>query len=203
MDIVLASASPRRARLFSQVGIKYKVDPSDIHESIDESLAPETIVETLARHKAEDVAERNPNSFVIAADTIVCLNGNVLGKPENEEEARAYLRQLSDNTHDVYSGVFAGTTAGDSAFDSMINFSERPQVTFGSLTEEEIEYYITYGKPFDKAGSYGIQDDFGSLFVKKIEGDYYNVVGFPLHRFYSELKIKIPALFKEIFIPGS
>lgn len=203
MNVVLASASPRRAKLLNQVGIVFKVDPSSIHEKIEASSDPETIVKTLAKHKAEDIANRNPDSFIIAADTIVCFEGYVLGKPENKEEAAEFLRKLSGNTHDVYSGVFAGTTDSHGAFDSNLLFSERTKVTFTTLTEEEIEYYIKHGKPFDKAGSYGIQDDIGSLFVKKIDGDYYNVVGFPLHRFYDTLRTKFPALHKEIFFPTS
>lgn len=199
MKVVLASASPRRARLLNQVGIKFEVDPASINEVIEDKSKPDTIVETLARHKAKNVASHQPESFIIAADTIVCLDAEIFGKPDSEEQAAEYLQRLSGNTHDVYSGVYAGTTNSDCEFTSYISFSERTKVTFSALSEQEIKQYVEVGQPFDKAGSYGIQDDLGSLFVEKIEGDFYNVVGFPLHRFYVILRNKMPDIHQELF----
>ncbi|MDX1642012.1 MAG: Maf family protein [Balneolaceae bacterium] len=199
MKVVLASASPRRARLLNQVGIQFEIIPASINEVIDVESKPPTIVETLARHKAKNVGTHKPDSFIIAADTVVCLDDEILGKPDDEDQATEYLKQLSGNTHDVYSGVYAGLTNSACEFTSFISFSERTKVTFSALTEQEIKQYVKYGQPFDKAGSYGIQDDLGSLFVERIEGDYYNVVGFPLHRFYVNLRNEMPQIHKELF----
>lgn len=203
MNVVLASASPRRAHLLNQVGIQFEVDPSDIHETFENHLHPSEVVKMLSQNKAEDVAKRHSKEFIIAADTIVCLEDEILGKPEDENQAAEYLRRLSDRSHDVYSGVYAGISDESGNFKSSISFFERTKVIFSALTELEIEQYIKYGQPFDKAGSYGIQDDLGSLFVEKIEGDYYNVVGFPLHRFYKTLLQNMPDIHKELFFQTS
>lgn len=199
----MASASPRRAQLLSQVGIHFEVDPSSIEETFPDKMSPSEVVQQLARHKAEDVAKRHPGQFLIAADTVVCLHDKILGKPDNEEQAAEYLHKLSGQTHDVFSGVHAGITNSAGKFSSEISFFERTKVTFTALSELEIEQYIKYGQPFDKAGSYGIQDDLGSLFVEKIDGDYYNVVGFPLHRFYDRLKNQMPDIHKKLFFQTS
>lgn len=203
MKVILASASPRRAKLLSQVGIKFEIDPSSIEETIAESTPPADVVKLLARHKAKDVAKRHQDKFLIAADTIVCLGDQILGKPDNSRQAAVYLRQLSGKTHVVFSGVYAGFTDSSGKFSSAISFFERTKVTFAALSELEIKQYIKFGEPFDKAGSYGIQDDLGSLFVEKIEGDYYNVVGFPLHRFYDLLKNEMPDIHKKLFFQAS
>lgn len=203
MKVILASASPRRAQLLTQVGIRFDVDPSKIEETFPESTAPSDVVKLLSRQKAEDVAKRHPQEFLIAADTIVCMNAEILGKPDDAKQAREFLCQLSGQSHYVLSGVYAGVTDGSGKFNSGISFYERTKVTFSTLSELEIEQYIEYGQPFDKAGSYGIQDDLGSLFVEKIEGDYYNVVGFPLHRFYDTLKKEMPHIHKKLFFQTS
>lgn len=198
MKVVLASASPRRANLLNQAGIHFQVDPSSVDESIVDSR-PASLVIKLSKKKAEEVANRHPNSFVIAADTIVCLKGEILGKPINDLQAAEYLRRLSNNTHEVYSGVYAGLTNASGLITSDLFFSERTKVTFSALSELEIKQYIKHEQPFDKAGSYGIQDDLGALFIKKIDGDYNNVVGFPLHRFYNNLRKEIPDIHKQLF----
>ncbi len=203
MNVILASASPRRAQLLSQVGIHFEVDPSSIEETFSDKIPPSEVVQKLARQKAKDVAKRHPGKFIIAADTIVCLQDEILGKPDNKEQAAEYLQRLSGQTHDVFSGVHAGLTNSSGVFSSEICFFERTKVTFTALSEIEIEQYIRYGQPFDKAGSYGIQDDLGSLFVEKIEGDYYNVVGFPLHRFYDSLKNQMPDIHQKLFFQNS
>ncbi len=203
MKVILASASPRRAQLLTQVGIRFEVDPSSMEETFPDSATPTDVVKLLSRQKAEDVAKRHPEQFLIAADTIVCMNNEILGKPNDANQAKQYLCQLSGQSHDVLSGVYAGITNASGAFDSSISFFERTKVTFSTLSELEIEQYIEFGQPFDKAGSYGIQDDLGSLFVEKIEGDYYNVVGFPLHRFYDTLKKEMPNIHTKLFFQTS
>lgn len=203
MKVILASASPRRAQLLAQVGIQFEVDPSLMEETFPESASPAEVVKLLSKQKAEDVAERHPEQFLIAADTIVCMNEEILGKPNDAKQAKEYLCQLSGKSHDVLSGVYAGITDASGKFNSSISFIERTKVTFSTLSKLEIEQYIEFGQPFDKAGSYGIQDDLGSLFVEKIEGDYYNVVGFPLHRFYDTLKKEMPDIHKKLFFQTS
>ncbi|NBC03406.1 MAG: septum formation protein Maf [Bacteroidetes bacterium] len=203
MKVILASASPRRAQLLTQVGIHFEIDPSSIEETFSEDTPPHEVVQLLARHKAEDVANRHPKQFLIAADTVVCLHNEILGKPNDIDQASEFLQKLSGQTHDVLSGVYAGETDSSGKFRSEISFFERTKVTFSSLTDLEIEQYIKYGQPFDKAGSYGIQDDLGSLFVEKINGDYYNVVGFPLHRFYDMMKTEMPDIHKKLFFQTS
>ncbi len=199
MKIILASASPRRAVLFNQMKLSFTVDSSSIVEIVDESLPPSRIVQSLAKQKGEDVAKRHKNAFVVAADTIVCLNDLILGKPESPEKAVRMLNKLSNNTHDVYSGVWAGLTDSNSNLTTSFSFYERTKVTFSALTEQEIDHYVESGSPMDKAGAYGIQDDRGSLFVKKIDGDFYNVVGFPVHSFYQNLKLLMPHIHQTLF----
>lgn len=199
MKIILASASPRRAQLLKQINITFTISPSDIEEIMDTSLTPDRLVESLARQKGESVLQKHPDSFIISADTIVTINGNFLGKPVDENEAEAMLRNLSAQTHEVYSGVYLAKTNqnGDPVMSQ--TFSEETKVTFGALEDSEIKKYVATGSPMDKAGSYGIQDDFGAVFVKQIEGDYNGVVGFPLHAFYQQVKHHFPNIFNQLF----
>jgi len=199
MKVILASASPRRAQLLSQAGIDFTIDPSSIQETFSIDKKPSEVVENLARQKAEDVAKRHSDKFLIAADTIVCLDNEILGKPADKNQAFKYLRALSGRTHDVFSGVYAGFTNAFGAFKSHISFFERTKVTFSTLDSFDIEYYINTNSPMDKAGAYGIQDNFGRFFVKKIEGDYYTVVGFPVHSFYQHLKRDFRDQFNQMF----
>lgn len=198
-DIILASASPRRRDLFEMMGIPCTVDPSDIEEIISSELKPSENVCKLADQKALDVAERYENSVIIAADTIVVKDNVILGKPETESDAADMLRSLSGNHHHVFSGVSVVYLDSDGAVIQKVTFSAKTKVSFSTLDETEIEQYISTGSPMDKAGAYGIQDDYGSLFIKKIEGDYYNVVGFPVNKFYQILKQDYPAMFKKVF----
>ena len=199
MKIILASASPRRAQLLKQINLTFAISPSDIEEVMDETLSPERLVESLAQQKGESVLSDHPDSFIIAADTIVTINGKYLGKPIDENDAEAMLQQLSANTHEVYSGVFLAVTGQTGKAVNSLTFSEETKVTFGALDRSEILKYIATGSPMDKAGSYGIQDDFGAVFVKKIQGDYNNVVGFPLHAFYQQVKHHFPKIFSQLF----
>lgn len=203
MEIILASKSPRRARLLQLLDVEFRVDPSGIREITDPSLAPGQLVESLARQKGEDVAQRHQSSLIIAADTIVWFDGRALGKPASARDAREMLQSLSNQTHEVYSGVYLAELDQTGQIQTHITFHERTNVRFSALGDQEIEHYIKSGSPMDKAGSYGIQDDFGSFFVASIEGDYNNVVGFPLHAFYRKLQTCMPHIHQTIFFNHS
>ena len=180
VPIILASQSPRRAHLLDQIGLRFSVSPSSVVEEIDPESSSEENVKRLSLHKANDVAKKHREGIVIGADTIVVINGTVLGKPTNEKNAQEMLRMLSGKTHTVFTGfALVDVRSKKSYIDS-----EKTEVTFRALTENEIEQYVATGSPMDKAGSYGIQDDFGAVFVERIAGDYYTVVGFPLSKFY-------------------
>lgn len=199
MKIILASASPRRSQLLHQLNLSFIVSPSHIEENIDQTMPPSELVVSLARQKGESVAPNHPNSFIIAADTIVYLNDTYLGKPESADEAVEMLSEMSEQTHDVYSGVWLATTDSDGKSAHQYSFSERTKVTFGALDPLDIKRYVAGGSPMDKAGAYGIQDDFGAVFVQRIEGDYNNVVGFPLYAFYQSVKTQFPDVFAKHF----
>lgn len=180
-QLILASGSPRRKELLTQAQLTFTISTSSISEQIDEPMSPKQVVETLASQKAKDVFNHNQDSIVIGADTVVAINDTILGKPSDAKEARQMLTMLSGNTHEVYTGV-----AIVSSEHSLI-FHEKTLVTFWDLTLSEINKYIESGEPFDKAGSYGIQG-LGALFVKEIQGDYYNVVGLPLAKTVRNLR---------------
>ena len=180
VPIILASQSPRRAHLLTQIGLNFTVQPSGVKEEIDPASSSEENVLRLSLHKAEDVARKNERGIVIGSDTIVVIGDTVLGKPMSEEDARQMLRMLSAKSHTVYTGFALVDVKTKKSY---IDFG-KTEVTFRALTEQEIDGYVASGSPMDKAGSYGIQDDFGAVFVEKIVGDYYTVVGFPLSKFY-------------------
>ena len=192
MKIILASKSPRRKYLLELLNLRFDVHGSDIEEHYPHD-EPQDIVKYLASAKANDVAKNYEDALIIGADTIVTLNGEILEKPVDENHAFRMLKALSDNTHEVYTGVSIIEKKDDKLVESL--FFEQTKVTFTALEDEEIRKYIATGSPMDKAGAYGIQDDWGAVFVKRIEGDYYNVVGFPLHLFYQHLKTIQPTLF--------
>lgn len=179
--LILASSSPRRKELLELANLPFKILVSDIEETIPGNELPETIVQLLARQKAMSVAEKARDAYVIGADTIVVYNDIILGKPKTTEDAYATLKMLSDKTHEVLTGVSIISPERE------VTFFERTKVTFWPLEEEEIKQYIASGEPMDKAGSYGIQGR-GSLLVKKVEGDYFSVVGLPIARTVRELK---------------
>lgn len=202
LKIVLASQSPRRRKLLTQLGLNFEVIPSTLEE-IATSSNPSEIVMELSLQKASDVARNLSNSFIIGSDTIVVHKGTILGKPINEAEAEIMLSALSNNSHSVFTGVSFVITNSKKEIIKTVSFFEETKVWFSSLTSDEIKNYIATGSPMDKAGAYGIQDDWGSVFVRKIEGDYYTVVGFPLNRFYREVKDFEPSLFENFSIPVS
>lgn len=191
--IVLASQSPRRKKLLQQIGLAFEIYPSDAEEIINLE-DPGEIVEDLALMKAADVAGKFSESLVIGADTIVVHQDKILGKPATPQEAFSMLQNLSNSTHSVFTGVSLVKTDKNQQITHSLTFHEQTKVTFSALEKADIEAYIATGNPMDKAGAYGIQDDLGALFVEKIEGDYYNVVGFPLNRFHRELKLLLPDL---------
>ncbi len=190
--LILASQSPRRAQLLRQVGFEFDVVPADINETSDGNVAPQELAVRLAVQKAQAVASRISNGFVVGADTIVTLDGTVLGKPQTREEAHAMLRFLSGRTHRVFTG-FAIVVRPEGY---VLRDWEQTAVTFRPLDDWEIERYVEIDRPFDKAGAYGIQDT-SALFVESIEGCYYNVVGFPLTRFYVQLRKLIENMKKD------
>lgn len=187
-DIILASASPRRQELLKQIDLEYKVVVSQADESYEPSLSPDKVVEVLSEKKAKAVVEGlslNKPTVVIAADTIVAEDNNILGKPKDELDAQRMLLSLSGKAHQVYTGVTMVFINGDST--EYVTFSDCARVYFRSLDVGEIKSYIATGEPLDKAGAYGIQEK-GAILVEKIEGDYYTIVGLPLVRVYTELK---------------
>jgi len=178
--IVLASGSPRRKQLLEQIDLEFLVIPSQVHEDFDLDLSPEKFVEHYAKEKAKDIAKAHPDKWIIGADTIVVFNAEILGKPKDREDSFRMLKMLSGNTHQVFTGV----SIQQSKMQVSDTFHEYTNVTFNTLDDIVISYYIDTYKPFDKAGSYGIQDWF-SVCVNHIDGCFYNVMGFPLSMFYS------------------
>ncbi|MFZ5824263.1 MAG: Maf family protein [Bacillota bacterium] len=175
MQIILASASPRRQELLRQVGLSFLVDPSHVNEEVSEPMDPRHLVEHLALIKAREVASRHPGALVLGADTIVVVDGQVLGKPAGRAEAIAMLERLAAREHQVMTGV--ALIQGERQAVS----HEETTVRFGPLTRAQIERYVDSGEPMDKAGGYGIQGRAAAL-IQSIAGDYFNVVGLPLYR---------------------
>ena len=183
MEIILASASPRRKEILQNTKLKFEIEKSDIEEIILENESPEDMVVRLAYEKAFDVAKKNKDKLVIGADTIVALDNEVLGKPKDKQEAYQMIKKLSNKTHKVITGI------------SLINLKENKVikdyvvscVTFKDLSENSIKDYINTNESLDKAGAYGIQG-YGALLVKTIQGDYFNIVGLPISRLSDLLK---------------
>ena len=182
-NIILASASPRRRQLLEQLGIDFTVKVIDgLDESYPAGLAWQEIPEYLSRKKAEGHSSLlTPSTMIITADTLVMLDGKPLGKPADAAEARLMLRNLSGRSHSVITGVTILTARKSTSF------STTTEVFFDSLTDDEIDFYITRFKPMDKAGAYGIQEWIGAAGIRRIEGSYYNVMGLPLHSLYTAL----------------
>ncbi len=173
MGLILASASPRRQELLKYITSDFQVMPSDVEEIVPDGLKAEKQPEYLARLKALDIAKKYPNDTVVGADTSVVIGNRVLGKPKDKEDARQMLLLLSGKTHKVITGC---AVVKDGVCKS---FSQVSKVVFYKLSAEEIEEYISSSEPYDKAGSYAVQSK-GGLFVKKIKGDYFNIVGLPI-----------------------
>lgn len=182
--IILASKSPRRKQLLEQMGFEVVVDSVDIEETFPPNLDVEDVAEYLAIKKLKnykkDVAEK---SILVTSDTVVVVDNIILGKPKNVQEAKEFLRLLSSRTHKVITGCCLKTHNNKIKY-----FSEQTVVKFKELTEEEIDFYVNKYKPFDKAGAYGIQEWIGAIGIENIQGDYYNVVGFPCYKFFELAK---------------
>lgn len=176
-EIVLASGSPRRSEILTSVGWKFTKDVPDVDESEIPGEVPEVYVERLARTKAEVIASAHPAMPVLGADTTVVLNGQIIGKPLDLDDARRMLRMLSGNWHDVLTGV---AVVADGETHSGV---QRTSVKFAAMSEAEIEYLVELGSPLDKAGAYAVQAQ-AALFIEGIEGDYWNVVGLPINLVY-------------------
>ncbi|WP_455714446.1 Maf family protein [Anaerosporobacter sp.] len=188
-NIILASGSPRRKEILEQVGIPFTVQPSNKDEIITES-EPVNIVKDLASMKANDIAENaKVNDVIIGCDTIVAYNNQIMGKPKNEEDAKRMLLLLQDDVHEVFTGVsvIIKMVADDGSIcDKEINFAVGTKVYVNPMSEAQIEAYVATKEPMDKAGAYAVQGKFAAH-IKKLDGDYYNVVGLPISRLYDVL----------------
>ena len=181
IDIVLASKSPRRQELLKNIISNFKIEVREIEETFPDTLNGGEIAQYISEQKANAFKHTNENSMIITADTIVCLEEKVLGKPKNHENAFEMLRSLSGKKHTVFTGVSLLFK------NKLTSFYDETNVSFYELSDEEINEYIKNHQPFDKAGSYGIQEWMGYVGIQKIEGDFFNVMGLPLHRLYREI----------------
>ncbi|MFD1469569.1 Maf family nucleotide pyrophosphatase [Hymenobacter caeli] len=189
MKLILASNSPRRRQLLADLGLAYETRLLDVAEDFPPHLRRAAVAEYLAAHKAAAYAAGlAPDEVVLTADTIVCLEDDVLNKPADAAEAAAMLGRLQGRAHDVFTGVCLRTGDG-----RQVVFSDRTTVHFRALSPAEIGHYIATARPFDKAGAYGAQDWIGLVGVTRLEGSYFNVMGLPTHRVWEELK-KLGAL---------
>lgn len=180
--IILASKSPRRRKLIEELGLKVETTAVNISEDFPARYDPERVAVYLARKKADAYCELSEKELLVTADTIVCLEDQMLGKPSDKKDAFNILNKLSGEVHKVITGVCIRS------LNKEVLFNVSTKVHFGRLTPEEINYYIEHYKPYDKAGSYGIQEWIGYIGIDHIEGSFYNVMGLPVHRLYQELK---------------
>ena len=179
--LILASSSPRRQYLMKEAGFNFVVEKPDVDESFPADLPVDQVAKYLAEKKAEYFRLSMNDQVVLTADTVVILQDKILNKPSDRNEAINMLTSLSGNTHDVMTGVCILSKEREMSFD------DTTEVTFVSLTQEEIEFYVDHYKPFDKAGAYGAQDWIGMVAIEKIVGSYFNVMGLPIHKVYQHL----------------
>lgn len=184
MELILASASPRRKELLEKIGLPFTVQPAKGEERITQK-SPAAVVMELSRQKAEEIAAaQTEDCIIIGADTVVAKGEKIMGKPKDAADAKQMLRSIADDCHQVYTGV---TLIRTGAHPQSATFQEETDVFLYPISDAELDAYIASGDPMDKAGAYGIQGDF-AIYVKRIAGDYYNVVGLPIGRVYQELK---------------
>lgn len=184
MELILASASPRRKELLEKIGLPFTVQPAKGEERITQK-SPAAVVMELSRQKAEEIAAaQTGDCIIIGADTVVAKGEKIMGKPKDAADAKQMLRSIADDCHQVYTGV---TLIRTGAHPQSVTFQEKTDVCLYPISDAEADAYIASGDPMDKAGAYGIQGDF-AIYVKRIAGDYYNVVGLPIGRVYQELK---------------
>jgi len=181
-NIILASNSPRRKQLLKEIGVNFSVIIIEVEEIYPNNLEIEKIPVFLAELKSKPFDKLKNKDLLISADTIVCQSGKVLGKPKNRTEARQMLLDLSGQEHQVITGVCLRSNSKKKTFSAITH------VRFKRLTKHEIDYYISTYKPFDKAGSYGIQEWIGAIGIEHIEGSFYNVMGLPIQRLYEEIQ---------------
>ena len=183
-EIILASGSPRRRELLGGLGIDFRVARlNDVDESYPDDLPANEVAEYLSKKKAEAYRQSlTERQLIITADTVVITNGEILGKPIDAADAKRMLKALSGAVHQVVTGVTVMTTA------KTVSFSATTNVRFAPLWDEEIDYYISQYRPFDKAGAYGIQEWIGYIAVEGIEGSYFNVMGLPIQKLYTVMK---------------
>ena len=182
--LILASASPRRAEILTAVGWEFEKQTTDTDESVLEGETPEDYVQRLAAEKARVIAEKNADALVLGADTTVVIEEKIIGKPKDFDEAREMLKMLSGNWHEVLTGVAVVRNSK-----ALVDY-QRTSVKFDEIDDAEIEFLVQKGKPLDKAGAYAVQEQ-AALFIEKIEGDYWNVVGLPVNLVYSLVKAAI------------
>jgi septum formation protein len=180
-QIILASASPRRSFLLNEIGFMHTVQKFDFDESVPSEISPELSSLYIAESKSEQIKKKLKHTLYICADTIVLVDGKILGKPKNNQEAFAMLSSLSDKWHQVITGV---VIASD---EKQVSFHDVSEVKFKELSDSEIDFYIEKYQPIDKAGSYGIQEWIGMIGIESIKGSYFNIMGLPTHRVYEEL----------------
>ena len=184
MELILASASPRRKELLEKIGLPFTVQPAKGEERITQK-SPAAVVMELSRQKAEEIAAaQTGDCIIIGADTVVAKGEKIMGKPKDAADAKQMLRSIADDCHQVYTGV---TLIRTGAHPQSVTFQEKTVGCLYPISDAEADAYIASGDPMDKAGAYGIQGDF-AIYVKRIAGDYYNVVGLPIGRVYQELK---------------
>ena len=180
--LILASGSPRRQHFFRELDLEFEIRLKEMDEHYPNHLKGEEITDYLAKLKASPFkGELKENDILVTSDTIVWLNNTAIGKPKNSEDAKKMLKTLSGKSHKVISSVCI------TSVEKQIVFSDITEVTFKELSTEEIDFYINKYQPFDKAGSYGIQEWIGYIGIEKIVGSYFNVMGFPVHKFYQQL----------------
>ena len=180
--IILASQSPRRAEILRMIGVNFKVDSSNINEKMNQKIEQNEIAMNISKAKAEKISQKYPNNIIIGADTIVVYNEKIFGKPKDKNESRKMLKALSGNCHKVITGV----TIMNKKLGVLKTFSETTKVFVKKIPRNQIEFYVNNYNTLDKAGSYGIQEWF-SVWIKKINGCYYNVMGLPVSKLHKHL----------------
>jgi septum formation protein len=181
-QLILASSSPRRQYLMKEAGFEFTVEKPDVEEDFPAEMPVDQVARYLASKKAEFFRPQIHNEIVVTADTVVILGNKIMNKPQDRSEAIKMLADLSGKTHLVMTGVCILSKEKEESFD------DTTEVTFQTLTQKEVEYYVDNYKPFDKAGAYGAQDWIGMVAIQKITGSYFNVMGLPIHKVYQHLK---------------
>ncbi len=182
LPFILASNSPRRKEILTQAGFQFTVLPSDVDESFSASMSPQEVPVMLAERKAKALIENCANSLVLAADTVVILENEILNKPSDKQDALHMLKKLSGKTHEVVTGIALASPQG------IITAADSAMVRFRELADWEIEWYVRGGASLDKAGAYGVQDFIGMAGIEKLDGSFYTVMGLPIYHVYQLLK---------------